>query len=83
MKKNIEIKRKESQKNYLDDLKQNVQVEPLKEESIRKSILVNKSLDDKIKDYIFKKRTQGDIYYTQTKLITEALNSFLTNDNKL
>ena len=82
MKKKIEIKRKESQKNYFDDIKKTVE-SSTKEDAIRKSILVHKSLDNKIKDFIYKKRTNGDIYYTQTKLITEAIQHFLNDKENI
>ncbi len=75
MKKTIQIKKNESKKSYLSDIKKISQIPP-KEASIRKSIIINQTLDEQIKNYIYKKRTQGDIYYTQTRLITEALNSF-------
>ena len=73
--KTIEIKKKESQKSYFEAIKPTSK--PVKEPQVRKSILISKDLDEKIKAYIYTKRTQGDIFYTQTHLIKEALGAFL------
>ena len=73
--KKIEIKSKESQKSYLDDIKPNSRVTLSRQ--VRKSCLIRKDIDDKMQAYIYQKRTHGDIYYTQTDLIEEALERFL------
>jgi len=74
--KHIEIKKKESQKDYLEEL--NLAQPPAKTSYVRKSFLISEDLEEKIKEYIYKRRTQGDIYYTQTHLVREALTQFLT-----
>lgn len=73
--KTIEIKKKESQKSYFEAI--NPPSKPVKEPQVRKSILISKNLDEKIKTFIYIQRTQGDIFYTQTHLIKEALGAFL------
>jgi len=73
--KKIEIKKKESQRSYLDDIQPSVQ--DAKETQVRKSLLISKDLDEQVLAYIYNKRTQGDIYYTQTDLIRNALEAFL------
>lgn len=73
--KHIEIKKKESQKNYLEGLQ--VAQPATKRAQVRKSFLISEELEQKIQDHIYKKRTQGDIYYTQTHLVREALTNFL------
>lgn len=73
--KKIEIKSKESQRSYLDDIQPSSQ--DLKIRQVRKSCILSKVLDDRMKAYIYQKRTQGDIYYSQTDLIEEALETFL------
>ena len=65
---------KESQKGYLDDIQPTEQA--AKPVQVRKSFLIDKSIEDKIQDYIYKKRTQGEIYYSQTALFHEAMESF-------
>ena len=71
--KKIEIK--ESQKSYLDDIQPSSRQDKISK--TRKSWLISKDLDERIHAYIYQKRTQGDIYYSQTDLIQEALDTFL------
>lgn len=71
--KKIEIK--ESQKSYLDDIQPSSRQDKISK--TRKSWLISKDLNDRIHAYIYQKRTQGDIYYSQTDLIQEALDTFL------
>ena len=78
--KQIAIQKKESQRSYFEDLQPQPE-KPVKEAQVRKSILVPLDLEQKIKDYIYQKRTQGDIYYTQTHLFKEALYVFLDTPN--
>lgn len=78
--KTIEIKKKaaakpEAQRDYFEDMSK--PSKPVKEPTVRSSILMKKSLSDKVSDYIVQKRTQGEVYYTKTDLITEALHHFL------
>lgn len=76
--KKIEIKSKESQKSYLDDIKPSSQETQIRQ--VRKSFLISKVLEDKIQAYIYQKRTQGEIYYSQTDLIEEALDRFFNTE---
>lgn len=73
--KKIVIKKRESQKNYLEDMQ--APTEGTRVVTVRKSFLISQELETKIKAYIYQKRTQGDIYYNQTDLIREALSLFL------
>lgn len=80
--KTIEIKKKpiakpEAQRDYFEDMSK--PSKPVKEPIVRSSILMKKSLSDRVSNYIVQKRTQGDVYYTKTDLITEALDHFLTS----
>lgn len=73
--KQIAIKKKESERSYFEDVEQ--QSSPSsKEPSVRKALLLSQSLDDQVKAYVYKKRTSGDIYYSQTALFREALTTF-------
>jgi len=72
--KKIEIKSKEYQKSYLDDIKPSSQETQIRQ--VRKSFLISKVLEDKIQAYIYQKRTQGEVYYSQTDLMEEALDRF-------
>ena len=72
--KKIEIKKKESELSYLDDIQSFIQ--DTKEPQVRKSLIISKDLDEQIQTYIYQKRTKGDIYYTQTDLMRDALDSF-------
>lgn len=65
---------RESQKSYLDDLTPSASSKP---EMARMSFVVSKEIVDKVEAYIRKKRMSGDIYYSKTNLIHEALKSFL------
>lgn len=71
--KKIEIK--ESQKSYLEDIQPSSRQDKISK--TRKSWLISKDLEERIHAYIYQKRTQGDIYYSQTDLIQEALDTFL------
>ena len=73
--KKIEIKKKESQRSYLEDMQPPVIA--TKEVPVRKSFLISQALEAKIRAYIYQKRTQGDIYYNQTHLVRDALTTFL------
>ena len=77
--KKIEIKKKESQKSYLEDMEPSVT--EVKEVPVRKSFLISQALEKNIQDYIYQKRTQGHIYYNQTNLIKDALVSFFNRDS--
>ena len=77
--KNIKIKKKESQKSYLEDMQ--LLVTAVKVVQVRKSFLISQSLEKKVQAYIYQKRTQGDIYYNQTNLIRDALSAFLKKKN--
>ena len=76
--KKIAIKKKESQRSYLEDIHPPVQ--DVKAIPVRKCLLISQELDEKIQAYIYQKRTQGDIYYTQTRLMREALSLFLSHN---
>jgi hypothetical protein len=76
--KKIEIKKKESQLSYLDDI--HPVLRDTREVQVRKSLLISKDLDEKIQTYIYQKRTKGDIYYTQTNLMRDALDSFFKTE---
>nr|WP_176453730.1 hypothetical protein [Cardinium endosymbiont of Bemisia tabaci]CDG50368.1 Hypothetical protein CHV_p003 [Cardinium endosymbiont cBtQ1 of Bemisia tabaci] len=69
--------KKESQKSYLDDFTPNPTTSS-KPEMARMSFVVSKQIIDKVEAYIRKKRMSGDIYYSKTNLIHEALNRFLS-----
>ncbi|HAN49843.1 MAG TPA: hypothetical protein DCQ08_02380 [Amoebophilaceae bacterium] len=73
--KKIEIKKKESQRSYLEDMQPPVTAG--KETPVRKSFLISQALEAMIQTYIYQKRTQGDIYYNQTHLVRDALTAFL------
>ncbi|WP_419241133.1 hypothetical protein [Cardinium endosymbiont of Nabis limbatus] len=66
--------KRESQKSYLDDFTPNATSKP---EVARMSFVVSKDILDKIEAYIRKKGISGDIYYSKTNLIHDALKSFL------
>jgi hypothetical protein len=76
--KKIEIKKKESQRGYLEDIQPPVTGD--KETPVRKSFLISQALEASIQAYIYHKRTQGDIYYNQTHLVREALTAFLNKN---
>lgn len=83
--KTIEITKKpaarpEAQRDYFEDMSK--PSKPVKEPTVRSSILMKKSLSDRVSDYIVQKRTQGDVYYTKTDLITEALDRFLASQKR-
>lgn len=80
--KKIEIKKKESQRSYLEDIQS--PVIRVKETPVRKSFVISQALEEKVRAYIYQKRTQGDIYYNQKCLLQDALTLFFnknaTND---
>jgi hypothetical protein len=76
--KKIEIKKKESQLSYLDDIYSALR--DTKEVTVRKSLIISKDLDEKIRMYIYQKRTKGEVYYTQTDLMRDALDLFFKTE---
>ena len=74
MGKKIAIKGKESQTGYLDDM------QPAHEEAkdilVRKSVLIPKSLADKIEDRVYHERIGGKINYSQKQVFVTALKEF-------
>lgn len=75
-KKQITIRKKESEKSYLEDLQESQESHKQelgkREEYVLKSFQVPKSLVEQMKDYIYKRRTSGDVYYTQKQLVIDA-----------
>lgn len=80
-KKQIQIRSKEAQKDYLDDIKENFSTQQEAPVETKKRSIISVGLDAELnKDlegFIYKRRTSGDIYYTKTDAIREALISFL------
>jgi regulatory protein YycI of two-component signal transduction system YycFG len=81
-KKQIQIRSTEAQKSYLDDLKETVQMPQEAHVEIKKRFVISVGLDQELnkdlEDFIYKKRIGGEIYYTKTDAIKEALASFLS-----
>ena len=76
-KKQITVKRKESERNYMEDLSAIQEAQSTKEANVRKSLVISQSLNDKIEAYIRKRRTGGDIFYSQTQLFQEAVSQLI------
>jgi hypothetical protein len=77
-KKQIQIRSKEAQKGYLDDLKEVPQMEsPLVRRRFVISVGLDAELNKELEEFIYKKRTSGEIYYTKTDAIRDALVTFL------
>ena len=74
MGKKIAIKGKESQTGYLDEI-QSPQ-EEAKDILVRKSVLIPKSLADKIEDRVYHERIGGKINYSQKQVFVTALKEF-------
>lgn len=66
--------KKESKKSYFDDFVSDTEK---KQVSIRKTFLISAEIIDRIEKYIYEKRTSGDIYYSKTDLVNDALKKFL------
>ena len=69
----------EAQKDYMDDYYNDTSKpsKPVKQRMVKPSFLISQELNEKIDEYIFQKRTQGDIYYSKAKLLRDALHQFL------
>jgi len=82
MAKRFNFDKNESQKGYLDDFKSNTtENAPVKKEKmIRKSFLISKNKDEKIEQFVIKKRMSGDVYYSQTDLFNASLDIFFKNN---
>ena len=77
MRKRVNIKEKQSEKDYFTDLQIPKNTPNNPPSSVRKSILISAELEEKIKQYIYKKRMNGDVYYTQTMLFKDALERYI------
>lgn len=68
----------EAQKDYMDYYNDTSKPsKPVKQRMVKPSFLISQELNEKIDEYIFQKRTQGDIYYSKAKLLRDALYQFL------
>jgi hypothetical protein len=66
----------ESNKSYIQDIKENV-IET-NHTLVRKSVSLTQDLDRKVRDYVYKKRVGGEIEYSQSDVFREALVKFFT-----
>jgi hypothetical protein len=72
--KEITIRPKESQKDYMSDFRSEVDEKRL---TVRKTLMINETLNHQLEEYIYARRLGGEVYYTLSDLIREALWSFL------